>query len=77
MFVMKAWEIQVQRAISAALRKLNSDSTFSADVRTQGAQASTDQTVNKPSWYLGHTIELILEKIEKEEEELRCNRRLP
>ena len=74
-FVMKESKIQVQRAISAALRKLNRDSTFSADVRTLGAQASTDQSVQRGSWYLGQTIELILEKIEKEEEELKCNRR--
>jgi hypothetical protein len=73
---MKESKIQVQRAISAALRKLNADWTFSADVRTL-AQASTDQTVQTGSWYLGQTIELILEKIEKEEEELRCNGRLP
>jgi hypothetical protein len=74
-FVMKESKIQVQRAISAALRKLNRDSTFSADVRTLGAQASTDQSVQRGSSYLGQTIELILEKIEKEEEELKCNRR--
>jgi hypothetical protein len=72
---MKGSKIQVQRAISAALRKLNNDSMFSADVRTMGAQAITDQTVNRGSSYLGQTIELILEKIEKEEEELKCNRR--
>ena len=72
---MKESKIQVQRAISAALRKLNGDSTFSADVRTLGAQASTDEIVNKGSRYLRQTIELILEKIEKEEEELKCNRR--
>jgi hypothetical protein len=65
---MKTSEIQVQRAISAALRKLTTDATFSADVRTMGAQATTDQTVNRGSFYLQQTIEQILEQFEKEEE---------
>jgi hypothetical protein len=65
---MKTSEIQVQRAILAALRQLNTDATFSADVRTKDAQTTTDQTFNRRSCYLRETIELILEEFEKEEE---------
>jgi hypothetical protein len=61
-------KIQVQRAISAALRRLDTKPNFSADVRTLDAQPSNDQTVNRASWYLGQTIELILEEFEKEEQ---------
>jgi hypothetical protein len=65
---MKASETPVQRAILAALRKLNTGATFRANVCTLGAQETTDPTVNRGSWYLRQTIELILEEFEKEEQ---------
>jgi hypothetical protein len=65
---MKTSQMQVQRAISAALRKLNTDATFLADARITSAQATNDQTVDRRSCYLRETIELILGEFEKEEE---------
>jgi hypothetical protein len=64
---MNASEIQVQRAISAALRKLNAGATFSTDVRTTSAQARSDRNVNRESCYLQQTIDLILDEFENEE----------
>ena len=61
-------EVQIQRALSAALRKLNSGATFSVDVRTTNAQPATRQTVNRSSHCLRQAIDLILKQFENEEE---------
>jgi hypothetical protein len=67
MVSMNASEIQIQRAISAALRKLNTGATFSADIRTTSTHRATDRNVNRESCYLRQTIELILKEFEYEE----------
>jgi hypothetical protein len=65
---MKTSEVQIQRALLAALRKLNTGATFSVDVRTMNAQPATGQTVSRRSCSLRHAIDLILEQFENEEE---------
>jgi len=61
-------EVQIQRALSAALRKLNSGATFSVDVRTTNTKPVTRQTVNRSSHCLRQAIDLILKQFENEEE---------
>jgi hypothetical protein len=65
---MKTSEIQIQRAISAALRKLNTDATFSLDVRAMRTPVTTDRNGDTGSCSLQRTIELILRQFENEEE---------
>ena len=61
-------EVQIQRALSAALRKLNSGATFSVDVRTTNTQPVTGQTFNRSSHCLRQAIDVILKQFENEQE---------